>query len=107
MSTSTIELVAVACVVESSLVLASEWSRVLVDYISPLLKRLGEAHTVGHQMMVCRYSLLFILFELTSKTVPDSFCDICHSRHQTNTTSSKAFLCPGPIYYERVAGGAW
>lgn len=46
------ELVAVACVVESSLVLASEWPRVLVDYISPLLKRLGEAHTPGSQLMV-------------------------------------------------------
>lgn len=41
------ELVAVVCVVESSLVLASEWPRVLVDYISPLLKRLGDAHTIG------------------------------------------------------------
>ncbi|KAF7978845.1 hypothetical protein HWV62_44653 [Athelia sp. TMB] len=38
------ELVAVACVVESSLFLASEWSAVLMEYISPLLKRLGEAH---------------------------------------------------------------
>lgn len=46
------ELVAVACVVESSLVLETEWSRVLVDYISPLLKRLTEAHTVGSQSTV-------------------------------------------------------
>lgn len=46
------ELVAIACVVESSLVLASEWPKILMDYISPLLKRLGEAHAIGHQMMV-------------------------------------------------------
>lgn len=54
MSTPATEVVAVACVVESSLILASEWSRVLVDYVFPLLKRLGEAHTVGHQMSVCK-----------------------------------------------------
>ncbi|KAI0327020.1 hypothetical protein GY45DRAFT_1309435 [Cubamyces sp. BRFM 1775] len=39
------EVIAVACVVESSLALAAEWSQVQVEYIVPLLQRLGEAHT--------------------------------------------------------------
>ncbi|KIK94223.1 hypothetical protein PAXRUDRAFT_143360 [Paxillus rubicundulus Ve08.2h10] len=38
------DLVAVACVVEASLPLASEWSRILIEYIIPLLKRLNELH---------------------------------------------------------------
>lgn len=38
------DLVAVACVVEGSFVLASEWPRVLTEYISPLLKRLHDLH---------------------------------------------------------------
>ncbi|KAF8838598.1 hypothetical protein BDN67DRAFT_971308 [Paxillus ammoniavirescens] len=38
------DLVAVACVVEASLLLASEWSRILTEYIFPLLKRLNELH---------------------------------------------------------------
>jgi len=39
------DMVAVACVVESSLIVASEWTRVLTEYISPLLKRLHEIHS--------------------------------------------------------------
>jgi hypothetical protein len=42
-------IVAVVCVVESSLTLASEWSRVLVEYVSPLFKRLHDAYA-GHQV---------------------------------------------------------
>lgn len=38
------ELVAVVCVVESSLILASEWNTILTEYILPLFKRLGETH---------------------------------------------------------------
>ncbi|KAF9243561.1 hypothetical protein BU15DRAFT_43066 [Melanogaster broomeanus] len=38
------DLVAVACVVEASLILASEWSRILTEYVFPLLKRLNELH---------------------------------------------------------------
>lgn len=38
------ESVAVVCVVESSLNLASEWNTIFAEYILPLLKRLGEAH---------------------------------------------------------------
>ncbi|KIM64258.1 hypothetical protein SCLCIDRAFT_1213358 [Scleroderma citrinum Foug A] len=38
------DLVAVACVVEGSFVLASEWPRVLTEYITPLLKRLHDLH---------------------------------------------------------------
>jgi hypothetical protein len=44
-----IGVVAIACVVESSLILASEWPRVFLEYISPLLKRLTEIH-LGHQV---------------------------------------------------------
>ncbi|KAG8213163.1 hypothetical protein J3R82DRAFT_11572 [Butyriboletus roseoflavus] len=45
---SSADLVAVACVVEASLLLASEWSRVLIEYVYPLLKRLNELHP-SHQ----------------------------------------------------------
>lgn len=43
------DLVAVACVVESSLTLATEWTRILFDYVSPMLKRLNEIHN-GYQV---------------------------------------------------------
>lgn len=45
-----IDLVAVACVVEASLLLASEWSRILIEYVYPLLKRLNELHP-SHQVI--------------------------------------------------------
>ncbi|KAH7919370.1 hypothetical protein BV22DRAFT_1199516 [Leucogyrophana mollusca] len=43
-----LELVAIACVVDSSILLASAWPKVLVEYIIPLLKRLSELHP-GYQ----------------------------------------------------------
>lgn len=45
-----VDLVAVACVVEASLLLASEWSRILIEYVYPLLKRLSEIHP-AHQVL--------------------------------------------------------
>lgn len=47
---SSVDLVAVACVVEASLLLASEWSRILIEYVCPLLKRLNELHP-SHQVL--------------------------------------------------------
>jgi len=47
---SSADLVAVACVVEGSLLLASEWSRILIEYVYPLLKRLNELHP-SHQVL--------------------------------------------------------
>lgn len=49
------ELVAVVCVVESSLILASEWNSILTEYILPLFKRLGEAHAA---QLVCHFAIL-------------------------------------------------
>ncbi|KAF8134853.1 hypothetical protein EV363DRAFT_1396322 [Boletus edulis] len=50
------DLVAVACVVDASLLLASEWSRVLIGYVYPLLKRLHELYP-SHQ-----FSLAFVTY---------------------------------------------
>ena len=54
------DLVAVALVVEGSIVVASEWTRLFAEYILPLLKRLHDLHS-NHQ--VCWFaesiSLLF------------------------------------------------
>lgn len=50
------DLLAVACVVEASVTLASEWPRVLTEYIFPLLKRLNELHP-AHQ-----FRLAFIAY---------------------------------------------
>lgn len=52
---SSADLVAVACVVEASLLLASEWSRILIDYVYPLLKRLNELHP-AHQVLGLLFS---------------------------------------------------
>lgn len=41
------EVLAVACVIDASLALAAEWTRVFTAYILPILKRLNEAHS-GH-----------------------------------------------------------
>lgn len=41
------EVLAVACVIDASLALATEWTRVLTAYILPILKRLNEAYH-GH-----------------------------------------------------------
>lgn len=65
------ELVAVACVVESSLVLAAEWPRLLLEYLSPLLKRLGEAHAANQSTMVCSPVLLYGYLAL--RYLADSF----------------------------------
>ncbi|KAI6107910.1 hypothetical protein F5141DRAFT_1005488 [Pisolithus sp. B1] len=50
------DLLAVACVVEASVTLASEWPRILTEYISPLFKRLNELHP-AHQ-----FRLAFIAY---------------------------------------------
>jgi hypothetical protein len=44
-------ILAVACVVDSSLTLAAEWSLILTEYISPLLKRLSEVY-LGYQVLL-------------------------------------------------------
>ncbi|KAG2076552.1 hypothetical protein BDR04DRAFT_699839 [Suillus decipiens] len=41
------EVLAVACVIDASLALAAEWTRVFTAYILPILKRLNEAYS-GH-----------------------------------------------------------
>lgn len=41
------EVLAVACVIDASLALATEWTRVFTAYILPILKRLNEAYS-GH-----------------------------------------------------------
>ncbi|KAI9059830.1 hypothetical protein FKP32DRAFT_1679522 [Trametes sanguinea] len=38
------DVIAVACVIESSIALAAEWPQVQTEYIVPLLQRLGESH---------------------------------------------------------------
>jgi hypothetical protein len=43
------DVLAVACVIDASLHLATEWTRVVTGYIFPLLKRLNEAYS-GHQV---------------------------------------------------------
>jgi hypothetical protein len=60
-------IVAIACVVESSLTLAAEWPRVLLDYISPLLRRLNEGYP---SYQVCPSPLTVWL----------------HASHNTNTS---------------------
>src|ERR1700691_1112342 len=97
------EILAVACVVESSLVLASEWSRILVDYISPLLKRLNESHTMGSQLtvrpLIRPRSLRIIDLETQ---VSHGVRDIRHSRYSADTFARKEVLCPIPICHERI-----
>lgn len=60
------DLVAVACVVEGSFVLASEWPRVLTEYITPLLKRLHDLHH-NHQV------IWFATAPIVSCSPPNSF----------------------------------
>jgi len=43
------EVLAVACVIDASLALATEWTRVFTAYILPILKRLNEAYS-GHSV---------------------------------------------------------
>lgn len=51
------EVLAVACVIDASLALATEWTRVLTAYILPILKRLNEAYH-GHNVSFTRIILL-------------------------------------------------
>ena len=41
---ATPELVAVAFVVEASLTVANEWPRIIMEYISPMLKRVMDTN---------------------------------------------------------------
>lgn len=69
-------ILAVVCVVESSLTLASEWLRVLVEYVSPMLKRLHDAFT-GHQVCILFYRPLVLSF-LTRYIAPSRICWLCN-----------------------------
>jgi mediator of RNA polymerase II transcription subunit 25 len=51
------EVLAVACVIDASLALATEWTRVLTAYILPILKRLNEAYS-GHSVRFTCFVLL-------------------------------------------------
>lgn len=83
------DLVAVACVVEASLLLASEWSRVLIEYVYPLLKRLNELHP-SHQVLGVPFSLTA---SDDDSVVPSSVCDIWCCRHKATTSSLQEILC--------------
>jgi hypothetical protein len=48
-ATSPAEAVAIALLVDSSFVVATEWIHVLMEYIAPMLKRLGESYS-GYQV---------------------------------------------------------
>lgn len=42
------QIIAILCVIESSLTLATEWPQVQAEYLVPLLHRLGELHSTTH-----------------------------------------------------------
>ena len=97
-----VDLVAVACVVESSLLLASEWSRVLIEYVYPLLRRLNELHP-SHQVLAL----------LSSQQVPDSaflvpfsICDVWGCRHKATSPALQEILCSPLSSYKGTSGRA-
>lgn len=47
---------AIAFVVESSLTVASDWSRIIADYVSPILRRLYESNPSAKVCSVCLFS---------------------------------------------------
>jgi mediator of RNA polymerase II transcription subunit 25 len=51
------DVLAVACVIDASLALATEWTRVFTAYILPILKRLNEAY-IGHSV---RFTCIILL----------------------------------------------
>lgn len=99
------ELVAVACVVESSLVLAAEWPRLLLEYLSPLLKRLAEAHA-ANQSMVCSnpYPLCIHITEIHDPVASFSFHNLCHGRYPSYTSAFEEVLCSCPNNNQRAEG---
>lgn len=50
------EVLAVALVVESSIAVAAEWPRIIIEYVAHILKRLSDANP-SHRV---RNSILFI-----------------------------------------------
>lgn len=73
-------IVAVVCVVDSSLALLAEWHRVFSEYITPLLQRLHEIHA-NHQVSP---SVPLIFFIMTITIVSNRICVLCHSVHASN-----------------------
>ncbi|KAF8070194.1 hypothetical protein FPV67DRAFT_1486597 [Lyophyllum atratum] len=57
------DIFAVAFVVDSSLVVANEWLRIILDYISPMLRRLSEANPG------CKPRMAFVTYA-TADTLP-------------------------------------
>lgn len=55
------DIVAVACVVESSLVLAAEWRDIMTRYIVPLVQRLVETHNNSPNPWACIHTIHSLL----------------------------------------------
>jgi hypothetical protein len=84
------DVLAIVCVIDASLSLATEWTRVLTGYISPILKRLYETYS-GYQVSFT----VLLGSELDVVLVPASFGDVWCSRYAYIPTLVEALLLPG------------
>lgn len=54
------DTIAIACVVDTSLALAGDWLRILLEYLHPMLKRLSEANQGSRVRILCPIELLLL-----------------------------------------------
>jgi hypothetical protein len=59
-SSTPIDQIAIAFVVDASTTVANEWKRILLDYVTPMVKRLAETHAGAKVRSHC-----FAVFQTT------------------------------------------
>jgi hypothetical protein len=94
--TSQTVILAVACVADSSLMVAAEWARILNEYLAPLFARLVEVHQPHNQ--VCIQFCPTTLSRAQSPSVSSRFYNIwCRLHSAKSTLMRKIFPISGSI----------
>ncbi len=96
------DMVAVVCVLESSLTLAAEWPQVLGDYLVPLLARLGEAHTSPSVSVVVHPMFMFSMSYIP--IVPHGLRHLWDRGHSADAYPQQGILRTTECHHEGDAG---
>jgi hypothetical protein len=95
------DYIAVAFLVDSSLAVASDWNLVLKAYIAPMIRRLGEVHSIAiQQVRSFRQSVALGL--TTAYVVPSSNSHLRHRRYPPVPCDHETLLLLPPTSHQRI-----
>ena len=96
---------AIAFVVESSLTVAGVWTRIITEYVSPMLRRLYESNPTAKARIVSTSS--HINLAKTASLAPFGVHHVRDGRHQAFSTPIQAILSRLPARHKGNEGVAY